>query len=324
MPDGMFVARWTPELHQKHGVSLKDGLLLLEVDEKYRKPMIGKLKSLADWQNKKAARIEESGGDPSEAIREMEFRYRYHYQKRSLNQNRMLWSLYGIEAYIINGGMSGHRDQNVTPEKLYEDDLDEFGEKEIVRTKRKNLSWYIDEFHVRMIRSGAAVYMPAEAYHEIKDFEREIEITYIRGTSKLDTREMAVWIERIFNRISYLGVPMEKSDEIRDFWLKQREHINKKKITVHDKLMDQDEYRDLVMICEATGEFIGNGSGVLVPIFPEKVSGTMNHAWNWLHLSEHAFVVWENERAQFLRRYPHLKHKITQAAENALGESKEK
>lgn len=313
MPNGMFLAKWKPDLHLQHGISLKNGLLIVQVEEKYRKSLISKLKKLDEWQEKKALRLQDLGEDPGGAIREIEFKWAYYYQRRTLNQNRLLWSLYKIEAYILNSGMSGHRDQNITPNQLYEDDLAEYGERETVKTKRKNLSWYMENYYIESILSGEITFTTTEAFHKLKDFEQLIEITYIKGTSRLNTKEMAVWIERLFNRIAYQGVPLEKADEIKDFWIQQRGHLNRNKIVINDELMFTDDYQEKVQICEATGEFIGNGEGILVPICEDLLDGKRSYGWNWLHISETAYLVWKNENSRFLKQYPHLKNKVGQA-----------
>ena len=86
----------------------------------------------------------------------------------------------------------------------------EHGEREQVYTSRKNLSYYRDEYRIEYVIDGEKKYGVVQALNEIKDFERKIVISYIRGSSTFNTVEMAAWIERIFNRIVYHGVPIEK------------------------------------------------------------------------------------------------------------------
>lgn len=324
MAGGMFQSKWSGRYHRDHDISIKDGFLLLKVEPRYLKALVEKLKKFDEFQEKKISKLLEKNpnADIEDAFRIIEWKYEYHYKKRTLDQNRLMWSLYEIEAYILNAGMEGHPDEMITAEYLYHTDLLQYGEREQVYTKRKNLSYYRDEYTIEFVMLDKQRLTVNEALQQIKDFDQKIVIEYIRGSSKLDTREMADWIERIFNRIAYHGVPLEKSDKIKDFWIKQRDHLNKNQIVLNsDEIMTIEQYKAYRPLCEATGEFIANGGGELAHIQGFGMGGKRssepwkNYTWNWLHLKTEVHrEIWHGKGVEFfLKQFPHLSYKVRTA-----------
>lgn len=323
MAGGMFQAKWSGRYHRELGLSIKNGYFVLKVEPRYIKVLAEKLKKLDSFQEKKIEKLldKNQDGNFEDVLRILDIKYEYHFRKRTLDQNRLMWSLYEIEAYILNGGIEGHNEQMISAEYLYDADIMEHGEREQVYTRRKNLSYYRDEYRIEYVMDGEKKYGVLQALVEIKDLDSKIVICYIRGSSKLNTLEMAAWIERIFNRIAYHGVPIEKSDKIKDFWIKQRDHLNKEKIILNDEIMTKNQYKANTPLCEATGEFIGHGGGELAHIQGFGMGGKRsdepyrNYTSNWLHLKTEVHRdIWHGKGVDyFLKQFPHLTYKVRTA-----------
>lgn len=278
---------------------------------------------LDSFQEKKIAAelAKDSKTDILEFMRDLDIHIDIHYQKRSLDQNALMWSLYDIEAYVQNGGQEGHSDQMVTRKELYLTDLELYGEREKVLTKRKNFSFFYNDYKIESIFVDDQQMSPGELFDKVKDFDKRILITYIKGTSKLTTKEMSLWIDRIFNRLAYNGVPLECSGDLKDKWFKQQIHNNENKIILYDEIMTQAEYKTLHPLCEASGEYIGDGTGELSHIQGFGMGGKrkdeprLNYTSNWLHLkTEIHRDLWHGKGVkEFLKVYPHLAYKVRTA-----------
>lgn len=172
------------------------GFLLLCYNKKeYRKPVGHYLMKLDEW--------EKNHNDTREINVELDIRYK----ERSLDQNALMWALYDIEAKEQNAGMVGSVEQMVKREELYEADLDQWGEKDIVKTEVRRLHYYLT--HYRLVRYQVSelsgfILINKEIRNSLMVFSPDVKITLqiTRGTSEYNTVEMARHIEGIFNRLS--------------------------------------------------------------------------------------------------------------------------
>lgn len=316
MPKIRYLATWCRDYQKLLTVS--HGYVVFKYDDFYRENLGKVLLKIEKWQNRQKEK------HPDDYLKELVIDVEYHYRKRTLDQNKLMWALYEIEKNEMNGGQSGDKKQLVSREELYMNDLDEFGERETINTKRKNLGYYLSEYKIIeaiITNEGKEISLKKFVKMEVSNDER-ISIRVIRGTSKLNTIEMSKWIERVFNRLAYNGVQVTNPGEIENYWHTWKTFLNENKITLHDEIMTQEEYRVYNPICEACGKYIEPGTGELSHIKAIGMGGDRdkepkrNYSSNWLYL--HAVPChrehWHSEGIKkFLKRYKHLTYKVNTA-----------
>lgn len=226
------------------------------------------------------------------------------FKKRSLNQNSLMWSLYSIEANEMNAGLSGHKDQNVTADYLYEADIKNYAPTFGMKLKKEDLERF------------------KRLYNRIEIVNEQDNILVLKvtlGTSHFNTREMTEWIERQFNRMAYMGLSLENADSISKYWLDWQNHLNDNEIIIHDEIMTKKEYKVLHPSCQATGEFIGHEGGEVAHIQAIGMGGNeeleKNYASNWLHVKTeiHRDIIHGQGWEEFLKQFPHLTYKVRTA-----------
>jgi hypothetical protein len=261
--------------------------------------------------NNRLTSAEEKAGE----LKLLKFMVDYHYKKRTLDQNALMWVLYTILAYIMNAGVSGAKAQEVTRTQLYEQDVDDYCPSFIIKIQREHIEYIKQEYRKCTV---------------IKEEDNTIYMKVVITTSHFNTVQMAEWIDRLFNRISYYGVPVEKQAEIHRHWKDWRQFINDEGITLHNDVMTAEQYKNAVPICEATGSWLGNGGGSLAHIDARGMGGNPEE-WkdtpsNWLHLCDNAHALFDNGRGrdEFLKRYPHLRNKVEAALKKPIAKDGEK
>jgi hypothetical protein len=267
----------------------------------------------------------EGGGvvNPDDVLRDLEVTLEYSFKKRTLDQNALQWSLYGIEANEQNGGMQGAISQMVTPMELYLADLSLYGEREVITTRKKNYFNYSEEYKIIesiKLSNGSKVTVQEFSKADIDDNEW-ISLKVIKGSSKFNTVEMGQWIDRIFNRLCVNGVSVTNPGDIKNYWVKWRHFLNDNKVIIHDRVMTQAEYKELNPICEACGAPIFQGNGELSHIKAvgmgkdRTAEPTRNYSSNWLHLCTHCHrEIWHQKGVKvFIKMYPHLTYKVNSA-----------
>lgn len=286
------------------------GFILIKPKNQYIKRLAVILNKLNQFQDKKRE------------LRELDITIEFHYKKRTLDQNALLWSLYEIEANEMNAGMSGDKKQMVTKDELYADDLKIYAPRIEIKATAENLSFLKSQYRI-------------ESERPIVDESGNIKyyfITAIISTSHFTTLQMAGWIDRMFNRMAVNGVNCTNPKEIYDYWVKWSQMKSDEKIILHDDILSGAEYKALNPICEATGNFIGDDSGQLCHIKARGMGGNpeeeKDYSSNWLHLCHEAHISVQHSIGwtYFLKLYPHLKYKVEMALKReypAIEESKE-
>jgi len=286
-----FVATWDVTLQ-----TVPRGQLVLEVDSRYRKGL-GKI--LRQLKNRQARRREKTG-DPTARV-ELDVILEIHYRERSLDQNRLMWSLYGIEANVANGEAGGDREQIQTPEELYDADM-----AEVAPTV---------EIAVRTSQIEAVKQLATVKRIDPVPGSDLVMMHVVVTSSHWTTVQMAEHIERIFNRLAHHGVSLEDSADVAHWWREWRGYLADKEITLHGGECTAAEYRDANPLCEACGEkYIGDGSGQLAHI-SSVGSGV---SWedekrspaDWFHLCHECHD--EQHRAgieTWLKKWKHLRPK---------------
>jgi len=270
------------------------GYLLIKVKDIYKKNLGIFLNKLHDFQSKK------------KELRELDFTFEFHYKKRGINQNNLMWALYEIEANEMNGGLQGSKDHMVTSMELYESDLKIYAPKIEIKIPVEQYNYYRSNYRV-------------EKEFSINDGEGNTiyyQMTLFESTSHFNTFQIAKWIDRQFNRLAQNGVSCTNPGDIHDYWVKWRNSLNTEKIIIHDSLLTIGEYRKLNPICEATGKYIREGKGQICHIKARGMGGNheieKDYASNLLHLCNEAHIEIQHQKgwSHFLKKFPHLKYKI--------------
>jgi hypothetical protein len=285
-----FEAHWVKRWQQQFNAP--KGFLLIRPKEIYKKNIGIFLNNLDKNQTK------------NKKLKDIDISIEYHYKKRTLDQNNLMWALYEIEANEINGGISGDKSQMVTSSELYHNDLLDFAPRIEIKANKSDLSFIKSEYLIEECKK----IIESDKYY----------IIAIVSSSHFNTVQMLKWIDRIFNRLAIHGVACTNPGEIHSYWIRWRQYQNDNKIILHDDIMTADEYRALNPICEATGDYIGNGSGQLCHIQARGMGGNFesrDYSSNWLHMSHNAHIETQHQKGweHFLKIYPHLKYKVETA-----------
>ena len=299
MPNNItFTFTWC-EAFQK---GIPKGFFALKPDPVYHKTMKIYLNKLTEYQKNKGE------------LKEQKARFEYYYQKRSDVQNRLYWSLRTIQANEMNAGKKGKG--MVTAEQLHEDYLKEYGEREIIITQRKNLSRYLTDYRVESVVVDLEK-IPIHEFLERKiqiDDREYIKIQFIRGTSKMNTKEMALVIEQVFDEIWETGV--EESGDIHNYWVEWSQYLNDNKIVLHDEMMSREQYKAKKKMCEACGSNPGQQLAHIQAVgMGGKEEFEKNHPSNWLHLCNDCHIEDSHRTGwnDFMKRFKHLRYKIKTA-----------
>jgi hypothetical protein len=310
--------------------NIPKGFILLRYKPIYRKNLGKLLQKLNEWQNNKEKQLIESGEQYTEDdfLRDLECDLSVFYRKATLDQKRLSWSLYEIEANEQNAGMKGHKDQMVTATELYEADLYEHGVRETIITKRCLLGRYLEDYRIieGIVHKGNPYELHEFTKKQVSDTD-QIEIHVIRGQSKFNTMEMSQWIEMQFNRLAYMGVNVTEPGEIKKYWHDFKQYLNDNQIEFTDIIMTKEQYKYKNPSCEGCGDPI-IGTGHLAHI---KAVGmgqdrtkepTRNYSSNWLHLCTDCHIGTQHQKGwtHFLELNKHLTHKVNKALKRDYNE----
>ncbi len=226
--------------------------------------------------------------------------------KRNLDQNALMWRWYDIEKKCLNANMVGAGKHEYTAWEIYENDLKEYCPKEELLIKADFLNMYKRKFR---------------HLHIIEQENDYIRVRIWKTSSHFTIREMAYWINRIINRVADYGVPVDIQTYTKSEWIDYQKWLSKNKIILHyEEKITKEEYKDKVPICEASGDFLGNG-GEVAHIKAVGMGGKeepeKDHPGNWFHLNTdiHRKLIhgigggWD----RFLKEYPWLKYKYKMA-----------
>jgi len=299
MPNNItFKFTWCKEFQK----NIPKGYFVIKPEKIFYRPMAVYLNNLEAYQKERGM------------LKEQKAKFEWFYRKRTDLQNSLYWSLREIQANELNAGKRGKN--MITSEQLHEDYLREYGEREIIITQRKNLNKYLLETRVEFVILEKEK-IPVSTFLEMEknyDDSEMIKIQTIRGTSGMNTKEMAIVIESVFDEIWESGV--EESGDIHNYWVEWRQFLNDNKITLHDDIMSMAEYKERRKMCEACGDKPGEHLAHIKAIgMGGKEELEKNYASNWLHLCERCHIgIWHNQGVKsFLDAFPHLKYKVSTA-----------
>ena len=243
------VINWSSRYHREFNIPKGKGFLLIKYKEKYKKNVEKALLKLDQWQEKKIAELDDPERWES-ILRDLDDKWEIHYKKRSLAANDLMWSLYDIEANVMN---AGHQSTDMeTPEHIYELDMEHFAPKFGVSLKPEDMELLKRQYSMIEITARPAGRVQATVY---------------LTSSHWDSKEMHRHLEMQFDRLSEAGVNIEESADISHYWLEWRQNLNDEKFVLHDELYTIAEYQELVKNCEACGD----------PVWHEGVGGSVVH-----------------------------------------------
>lgn len=304
MPDNTFIGTWSEKYYSNNNIPKK--YFVIEPEAIYKKNIGKFIVQLKEYQKEKGE------------LKQLKIKIEYHYRKRTLDQNSLYWALLQIQANEQNGGQKGPG--MITPEDLHNAYLKEYGEREVIKTRRKNLGYYRSKKRVEGIIVDASL-IPVDLFINNKDFDNYLPNQYImiqciRGTSEYTTKEMAQRIDTVFNEIAFSGVAVTNPGDIHNYWVQWRQHLNDEKIILHDKIMTRKEYKEKNPICEGCGSNQGEQLAHIQAIgMGGKEELEKNHASNWLHLCHECHIddIHQKGWEIFLKKFPHLSYKVKTA-----------
>lgn len=287
-----FISKWS-EYWQKD-FKLPKGFLVIRPEDRYYETVGKALRKLTKRQKRE------------DKLFDLDITIDIHYKKRTLSMNNLMWALYEIEAHELNGGMSGAKDQMITAQRLYEQDVYEYAPVLSARIKEEMLPVLSREYN----------------WYKIKQKDEKTGTVFIDvyiSSSHMTTKEHAKWIDRQFNRISYMGVSLDSGADLKDYWFKYREKLNSDKIILYDDIVNKKQYKELQPLCEASGDDLSNGGGEIAHINAIGMGGKeeveKNYSSNWLHLRTdiHREIIHGQGWEEFVKIYPHLSYKVKTA-----------
>ena len=123
--------------------------------------------------------------------------------KRTLDQNALMWKLLTIYADALNGGRTG----GITPEELYMQMLSKYGVAEFLMVLPEAEATLKEAF--RVVQKV-----------DVRDYngtEMWVFKCYF-GSSKYDTKEMAALIDGIFDELALIGIDADTSVEVSEYY----------------------------------------------------------------------------------------------------------
>lgn len=142
-------------------------------------------------------------------------------------------------------------------------------------------------------------------------------------SSKMNTVQMAVLIEGIFNELALQQIDVNTSQDIRKYWIEWRNWRGKQKVDPLSKTYkDLQDYKQRVNYCEACQAWLFVGTekycGHMAHIVSSG-SGGSDEVWNRLHLcvEHHLYCQHQQGWSTLLEEFPHLKWKVDKAVEKS-------
>ena len=202
------------------------------------------------------------------------------YKEKSNMQLALYYSLCDIIANIMNGGEVG-------PNMVTKDEIDE-GFKQMDGWPKKQLS-------------------------------QKVSVPILKR--KMDRLQMSRVIELVFASLAEWGVPISTSADIAVYWREWNQFLSDNKMLRHEgREYTKEEYRSVNPVCEACGKYIAEGGGSQAHVISKGMGGrptekTWFKAKDRMQLCDTCHALYDNGtgHADFLREYPWLEYKITEA-----------
>lgn len=140
----------------------------------------------------------------------------------------------------------------------------------------------------------------------------------VKTLSEMNTLEAARLIEGTFRELVLMGVSVDNSSKLRNWYAEWRDWRGRAKAAdLEQTYRDLEDYKERVPYCEATLTPLHEGGGSLAHIVSRGAGGENFEPWNFLHLRDdiHLQVQHTKGWVELLQQYPHLIHKVNYARE---------
>jgi len=264
--------------------------------------------ALADVKTRTAKKRE---GDPSYRT-EFAVSVEWHYRKRSLDQNALMWTLIGAMADIVSAG-GGRK----TSHELYEDWLDTWAPRVEIVIDRSI------EYPVRGLLH--------HVYERVELPGGNLRLRAVVGSSQWDVPTMTRAIQHWFDELASLGVPNDVGANVAAWWREWRLDLSRRGVDLADvnAVVSLDNYRSLHLLCECCGAYIGTGGGEIAHISARGMGGGTRYddrVGNLLHLCIDCHRLGRDAQHQkgwgaIINRAPWLKTKIKRALSEPEGDT---
>lgn len=127
--------------------------------------------------------------------------------KRSLDQNALLWALLTIYAEALGGGRRG----SVQPEEIYYQMLNKYGVAQFLIMQEEAVE------QLRVYYRDIKVIDDAVVIRNGKRTPAKL-VKCIVGSSRYDTREMTQLIDGVFDELALIGVDAQTSRQVSDYY----------------------------------------------------------------------------------------------------------
>lgn len=234
-------------------------------------------------------------------LKDLEIKIEYHYKKRSLDQNKFMWWLYGVLAREISG--SDFIDKKLV-DQLYRNDIYDYADRTEITIKKEYYNKYKTDY--RFIENELPI-----AHNGILTHYKLI---VIESSSHFNIIQMANWITMLINRLAEIGITDKHAVEIFNKILELQNDLNNRKIILFQNANER-QYRLNHPFCEACiSQYIGDGSGQLAHI-KSRGAGGENKSNNWLYLCHSCHIKTQHQKGweKFKKLFPHLTYKINKA-----------
>lgn len=235
---------------------------------------------------------------------EFEVVVEWHYRKRSLDQNKLLWALIGAMARVMSASGS-----KKTKDDLYADWL-EFWAPRVTITVSGIIEWHVRQMLHRVLSRDE---LPGG----------DVRLSAIVGSSQWDVPTMTRGIQYWFDELAGMGVANDIGADVAAWWREWRSDLSRRGVDLADVngVVSIDDYRRLHLQCESCGKYIGSDGGEIAHISARGMGGGSAHAdrvGNILHLCIDCHRLGDEAQHQkgwrpLIRRAPWLKTKILAA-----------
>ena len=246
-------------------------------------------------------RVDRHQTDPDRPI-DLDVTVEARYGRRTLDQNALMWALYGFMALAMNAGQRG--DHAVTKDELYEADMRDHADIYQVVCRERDLP------DLRRFGWAWRRAVPVEGE------DGKVRVDVVITSSRWDTLRMHQHLELLFRRLCGMDLDASTSSDVRAEWVRWREAIDADQVVLHqDGALTAQEYRERNPACEACGQPARELHHIR-----SRGAGGPDLASNYLHLCVADHRRWTAPGGgvrDFVLRYPHLRRKV----EGALGRS---
>lgn len=233
---------------------------------------------------------EKNGADK---LRPIDITLEYHFRKRTADQNSLLWSLLTVMATVQN---AGQKDKTaVTKEQLYRDYMNQYAEtREMV------------------IPADLRPFIDFTVLKERKREDGNIQMVVQKTSSYMNTIELAKLVDTIFNDLAYLDIGAAEAIDMKEFFVKWKQHLNDNKIVIRDEFMSVEDYMAVQPICEVSGNLVEEG---LMPHhIKTRGAGGSDYASNLIRLDKKHHDEFHDKGAEtFAKKYTQVSYKIMTA-----------